>query len=307
MVIVNPAAGAGYGKKVWPKIKDELIFQKIQFEYCIAEYEKHIVKIVGERITSGYKKFVGVGGDGTLNEIVNGIFQKTGANETGGFVIGVIPVGTGNDWIKTHGIRKNLKEAINYIKKDRSKHHDIGQIIYQKDNEMLNTYYLNIAGIGFNAMVVKNTKTVSNLLFKGRYNYIVALIISLLKFKSSNLSVNIDQKIIDNCYFTINVGVCKYNGGGMKTVPHASFNDGKLSLTLVEKISKLKVISNFFNLFNGSFIRNKEVTTISTDQVTISARTPFGVEMDGELLGETKLITFKNMSKAIRVVSTGKL
>ncbi|MDN5216715.1 diacylglycerol kinase family lipid kinase [Fulvivirgaceae bacterium BMA12] len=306
LVIVNPAAAGGKGKNIWPRIKKELIIQKIEFNFYFSEYAQHTILLAKNAVEKGCRKLLGVGGDGTLNEMVNGIFQNEENVDSRDVTIACIPVGTGNDWTKSHGIGNSYREAIGHVKKNRVVLQDIGKVSMTRGNgDLARYYYLNIAGIGFNASVVKNTKLISAKLFQSKYNYLLALVMSLIGYKVATVAMTTDDMLTDKqiVAFAINIGICRYNGGGMMMVPHARYDDGLLSLTVVKKINRLKIIRNFFRLFDGSFIRKKEVETLNTPKVTISADSPVGVEMDGELAGKSKLITFENLEKKLSVVT----
>ena len=297
-------AASGRGKNIWPKIKKELAIQKIEFNFCFSDYEQHTILLTKEALQEGYRQILGVGGDGTLNEIVNGIFGNGGAVDPGDVTIAVIPAGTGNDWIKSHRISHRYKEAIENLQANRTLLQDIGRINMVTATGKLTRYYLNIAGVGFNAAVVKNTRLISKKAFQGRYNYLLALIISLVGYKPVDLEITTDHvERWKLSVFALNIAICKFNGGGMMIAPHARYDDGLLSLTVVKKIGRLKVIRNFFRLFDGSFIEDKKIETLDTQKIALSAGDAFGVEMDGELLGETKLITFENLPGKLRVIS----
>ena len=97
----------------------------------------------------------------------------------------------------------------------------------------------------------------------------------------------VDEKRLS--VFAMSIAICKFNGGGMMIAPHAIYNDGLLSLTLVEKISRLKVLKNFFRLFDGSFVKNKEVKTFDTRKLSVAAKCSFGVEMGRRVVRRDKI------------------
>ena len=303
-VIVNPVAAGGRVRNRWRKIKKELLIQEIEFDFCFSNYERHTILLTKNALQNGYRKILGVGGDGTLNEIVNGIFGHETIPDPSEVTVGVIPAGTGNDWIRSHNISKQYKEAIKNLRTNRTLLQDIGKISMTTEKGAFTHYYLNIAGIGFNASVVKNTRLISGKSFHGQYYYLLAMIISLIRYRPVDLVI--DTGVSDEwrlSVFAMSIAICKFNGGGMMMAPHARYDDGLLSLTVVGKINKLNVIRNFFKLFDGSFINNKEVKIVNTQKLSVVAPESFGVEMDGELLGETKLITFENLSGKLRVIS----
>lgn len=102
-VIINPTSGNGSSKRKWPRIKALLNAEYFDFDYAFTEYENHSVLLVQIAVKQGFKKIISVGGDGTLHNIINGIQRQNTVNSSY-IQIGVIPIGTGNDWIKTYNI-----------------------------------------------------------------------------------------------------------------------------------------------------------------------------------------------------------
>jgi diacylglycerol kinase family enzyme len=156
VVIVNPNAGNGKGRKDWEKISSGLRNHNITWSEHFTERKGHAITLSQEAIDSGYRKILCVGGDGTLNEIVNGAFnQKT--CQTKDITLGLIPVGTGNDWGRMFGIPLNYEGAVQIIKEEKTMLHDIGRIDYYNGLEKCIRYFINIAGLGFESVVVKRT------------------------------------------------------------------------------------------------------------------------------------------------------
>jgi len=155
-VIINPASGNGSIKKKWTKIKQLLNAYGFDFEYAFTMHQKHSVEIVQQAIGNGFINIISVGGDGTLHNIVNGIMLQSKMPSTN-ITVGVIPIGTGNDWIKTHRIPKDIESAIQIIKNGNTKLQDIGKIEFlnQKKEPI---YFINLAGVGFDGYVVSRVE-----------------------------------------------------------------------------------------------------------------------------------------------------
>ena len=126
-VIINPTSGNGSSKRKWPKIKTELQLNTFDFDFAFTEYANHSKHLVQNSINQGFKKIISVGGDGTLHNIINGVQAQKTINSSE-INIGVIPIGTGNDWIKTHDIPLDFKKAISIIKDGNTKQQDLGKI-----------------------------------------------------------------------------------------------------------------------------------------------------------------------------------
>ena len=151
-LIVNPNAGNKNFKKSWNKIKYLLKLKNIQYSFAITQYTKHETILIKEVIKKGYRNIISVGGDGTLHHVVNGIMTQRYI-KTSEIKLGIIPLGTGNDWIKTYNIPNSIEKSIDIIKKNSTIFQDIGCITLQNGKK---EYFNNLGGIGYDGYVVKN-------------------------------------------------------------------------------------------------------------------------------------------------------
>ena len=149
-IVINPSSGNTNFKKSWETITHFLKLKKINFSYSFTEYRKHEVILVDKAIKQGYRNIISVGGDGTLHHVVNGIMKQRYI-KTSKIKLGVIPLGTGNDWIKTYGIPLSIKKSINIIISNKTIYQDIGYI-NMLDNKI--EYFNNLAGIGYDGYIV---------------------------------------------------------------------------------------------------------------------------------------------------------
>ena len=157
LVVVNPKASVGKSEKDWPQIKEILIKEGIEFDDVQTEYPRHAIEIVRNAIVEkGYRKFIAVGGDGTNNEVINGIFtqDQVPANE---ITMAALPIGTGNDWRRTFDIPLEYDKVVKIIKAGHTFAHDIGKLTYYNDGDPKTRYFLNAAGTGLDEMVCHST------------------------------------------------------------------------------------------------------------------------------------------------------
>lgn len=159
-LIINPTSGKGSTKKIWTSITSILNEKNIKFDFAFTEYEKHSIKLIEEALIKGYRKFICVGGDGTIHNITNGIMLQN-IVDNNEIKVGIIPIGTGNDWIKTYNISKNIKKAIAIILKEKTVAQDIGLIKVEEENKEV--YFNNLAGIGFDGYVVQKVDKLKNM------------------------------------------------------------------------------------------------------------------------------------------------
>lgn len=301
LVIVNPNAGAGKGLTDWPVIESLLRSHNFIYHPEFTSKRLHAIVLTRRFINEGYRKIIVVGGDGTMNEVINGIFLQKKV-ETSAITIGMIPVGTGNDWGRMFGISQNYEEAINTILASRTFIQDAGKVVFQKNSRTLQRYFVNIAGLGFDALVVKKTNLSKE---KGKTNpliYKYNIFTSLFSFKTPKATIEVDGKAVINDVFNLSVGICKYNGGGMMPLPDAKADDGLFDLTVIKKIARWDVIRSISQLYDGRIVKHPKVVTYQGKNIKISSNTNIFLETDGESLGHTPMM-FEIIPRSIRVLS----
>lgn len=300
-IIVNPEAGNGKGRKNWPAIKDALQKAGITYEYAFTEYAKHATELATAAIGNGFKKIITVGGDGTNNEVINGIFNQHKV-PTHQITLAVIPIGTGNDWIRHHQIPNDIREAVALIVIENTTPHDVGLVKYSDGKQPRLRYFINVAGMAYDAYIARLTQDKRSLL-KNQFSYLWLILKGLFKYKLQKATIEFDGQVVKDKFYTINVGICKYNGGGMQFVPHAESDDGLLALTYAFHIPKLEIILLTHRFYNGTIPSHRQVRThqVKSVKVTSLDDTPTLLEVDGEFIGHTP-IEFSIIEKALRVV-----
>jgi len=278
--IINPTSGSGKSLRQLNLIKNLFKKNNLNTTIVLTEYIHHEKELVQTAIKQGYTKFICVGGDGTLHHIINGIMsQKTIA--TNKIKVGVIPVGTGNDWVKTYKIPNKIEGAIQIINKGKTIFQDIGYLkLLDTNNEL---YFNNLAGIGFDAFVVRRISSFKKI---GTLAYLLGGIISFFSYKKNKLHVIIDNKNIKTKIFMISIGLCKYSGGGMQLTDFKKHKNGVFDITLIKNITLIKVLLHLKKLYNGKIIHLKEVETHQSKSLTILSNKSAYIQADGELLGK---------------------
>ena len=299
-VILNPVSGNGLAKANLPKI--EAMLQSKAFKYNIYYTEAaglSIVKIK-EIIESGCNHLIVLGGDGTLNEVANAIMLQT-LYEPHQIKVGVIPIGTGNDWVKTAQIPNNIYEAINIIAAGNCKLQDVGCATYHDNGTIHKRFFINTAGSGLDSVVIEkankkkghNNKRKSNKLL-----YILTLLSAFWKYKPIDANIETDSgEKLSGKVLNFSIGIGRYNGGGMLPFPIAEPNDGYFEALFISNMPKIKMIFSFPKLFKGNLSTVKEVQYLHCKSLTLSASTPIFAETDGEVIGYTP-ITFDTIPSA---------
>ncbi len=305
LVVVNPMASVGKSGKDWPLIKQTLINEGIEFDDVMTEYPRHAIEIVRNAIVEkGYRKFISVGGDGTNNEVINGIFTQD-AVPTTEITMATMPIGTGNDWRRTFDIPLEYDVVAKIIKAGHTFSHDIGKLTYYNDGDPKIRYFLNAAGTGLDQMVCNSTNMMKQQGKGGTIRYLISVVKCLLTYKVTHIQIEIDNQIVfDDQILSVSVGNCRFNGGGMMMMPNAIPDDGQLDVTVIRKVSIFKFAANVKAIYDGTFIKKlKEVQTYRGKHIKIVSIPPHSllVETEGEDLNNSPF-DFEILPKAINMV-----
>lgn len=281
-IVVNPHSGNSNFKKSWEKITYILKLKNINFSYSFTEYRKHEVILVDKAIEQGYRNIISVGGDGTLHHVVNGIMKQRYI-KTSKIKLGVIPLGTGNDWIRTYNIPNSIEKSIDVILKNTTVLQDIGCITLLNGKK---EYFNNLAGTGYDGYVVKNLNYLKKM---GSLAFLVSGLYSLFSYKKTKYKIIINNKTINEQCLMILFGICKYSGGGLRVTKDPNPKDGLLDITIVKNISFLDLLFNIPKLYNGDIIHHRKVTNYKTRELKILDNYNSTIEADGEIIGNGSL------------------
>ncbi|HEX7492771.1 MAG TPA: diacylglycerol kinase family protein [Bacteroidales bacterium] len=286
LVIVNPNAGNGKGKKDWDKISGLLKNEALPFDVNFTERKGHAIHFTIEGIAAGYRKIITVGGDGTLNEVVNGVFLNKNCPTTD-ISLALIPVGTGNDWGRMFGIPLDYKKAISIIGENKLMLHDVGLVSFYYGTEKMERYFINIAGLGFESVVVKRTNYQKDRGHSGKLIYFYNLLMSLISYKNTRAEIIIDGEKISADVFSLNVGNGRYCGGGMRQTPGALPDDGLLDVTIINGMGKFEIIRNLKILYDGTILKHPKIDGYKCKKIEVNSDSAMYAEADGESLGQT--------------------
>ncbi|HMM12126.1 MAG TPA: diacylglycerol kinase family lipid kinase [Bacteroidales bacterium] len=304
LVVVNPKAGSGKCEKDWPTIQELLVKGGFSFISVLTERPYHAIEITRMMVNDlGFTKIIAVGGDGTLNEVVNGIFQQTRFATTE-IMLGMITVGTGNDWGRMYNFPLKYEKAIRILSKQRTFLQDVGKVKYRHDTEDKSRYFINMAGMGYDGLVAKKTNAMKAEGKGGGLAYLYNLLTGLFQYESIHLNIVVDGKeVVNDKVFSMSIGICRFNGGGMKQLPNAIPDDGLFDITVIRKTTRWRVVKNIKNLFDGSFIKLPEVVTFrgKTISITSTPRHAILLETDGESLGVSPL-DFSIIPRSVKLI-----
>lgn len=300
-VVVNPVAGSGKGLEDYPLISKLLRDNGIATEAIFTEHKCHATELTVSAINRGFRHIIVIGGDGTLHEVVNGIFiQKSAAPSD--ITIAVIAVGTGNDWIRMYGIPTHYSEAIRAIKEGYTFLQDVAEVDYEESHYRQMRHMANVAGMGFDAVVNHRYQLKKAKGSTGRSAYLWCMIRSFFKHKSTGVKIWVDDRLVyNNLIFSIAIGIGKFNGGGMQQLPAAIADDGLLDITMIKPLHWWHVLFRIRRLYNGDIYSIGHILHAQGCKIRIESSPETPLEVDGEWLGVTP-VEFRVLHREVRVI-----
>ena len=300
-VVVNPISGSGKGLDDFPLISKLLRDNGIRSESVFTEHKCHAAELTVSAINSGYRHIIVIGGDGTLHEVINGLFIQQSV-EPSEVTIAVIAVGTGNDWIRMFGIPTRYSEAIRAIKEGYTFLQDVAAVEYEESRYRQVRYAANVAGVGFDAAVIKRLQQMRNKGCKGKSSYLRALVRTFFGYKPTGTKIWVDGRLMyNNLLLSMAIGVGKYNGGGIQQLPAAVADDGLLDLTIIRPLHWWNIIFRLKRLFNGNIYTIGHVLHAQGRHIRIESSPELPLEVDGELYGHSP-IEIHNVHREVRVI-----
>lgn len=281
-LIVNPAAGAGGTIKRWPRIRDGLRRLGLRFEHDFTEAPRHAIELAREAARKGYELVVSVGGDGTIHEVVNGLHD---AGTLPDVSMGIIGTGTGSDYIRTVGVPRNPEEACRRLLDPVKLTVDIGVVQYRNAGDIARRLFVNFAGLGFDAEVVRTT-TQRFKRFGGLPAYLMGLLSTFLCYRNREVTLTVGDstRTLKTCALVMSNG--RYGGGSMLVAPQADITDGLLDITLIEDITKPDLLWSLPRIYRGTHLTHPRVSLLRATEVEVSSASGLNIQADGELLGQ---------------------
>lgn len=298
-IIINPTAGNGNARLIWPQIEN--LLQQMSFSYSVHFTERvgHAIQLAETAVMGGGRFVLSVGGDGTHHEVANGILRqnRTPSNEVS---LAALPIGTGNDWVKQYGVEKNIATRLQRLLNPEFVYQDVGRVrYYTEDGAEAERYFINVAGLAYDGYVAQRVEAEGKT--GSKLAYLIAVARYLFDYEPQTVALHYDDHQVVDRFYTINVGICRYSGGGMQLVPHAVPDDGKFALTFARHMPRWEVLAQTRRFYNGSLLSHPKVTGAQVREVTVDAASlACPLEADGEFLGYAPA-AFELLPGALRV------
>lgn len=316
LAVVNVFAASRKAGSIWKKAAVMLDEAGVRYKARFTGGVDNAIAITRKSCQKGFRKFIAVGGDGTIHDVLTGIAEYVYSDDGNGlslndFTLGVIPVGSGNDWVKSVGVPRDIKGAVSVLAEGYTGLQDVVRVsvldAVSHEPESF-SYMANVGGVGLDARVceIVNRKKVQGL--RGKHLYVTALLYCIRHRVPVSARILCDGKeVFSGQYLSIAFGVGRYSGGGMQQTPLAELGDGLLDVTVIPDIPLWTIAKEIPKLFNGKFHTVDVLTMAKCREVIVLPEAQADmepVEVDGEVIGRAP-VKMEVMDNQINVVMKG--
>lgn len=301
-LIININSGKKKFRTQLEYIYRELRSNQISFETRITRFPGHATLIARHLLHIGYTRFLIAGGDGTVNEFINGIFTCENCN-TEAIRFGIIPRGTGNDWARHWGLSKDYIHSMKQFLSGNSQMIDIGKVEYQLEGESKTKYFINSIGFGLDANVALQTNNLKKIWGSHSFLYTLALLKIIFSFRPVQIELNSKDTILKDWMFTMNIANGCFSGGGMKQNPNAKPDDGLLDVMVARKPSLKDILTALPLIFNGHILTHPVIESFRTNEIVLSSNHRMGIfETDGIVENCNSTLRISLINNAIQMI-----
>jgi YegS/Rv2252/BmrU family lipid kinase len=299
MVIVNPYARGGVSRVTWLVISDALKRAGVDFDHAFTEEVGHGIELAKGAAEKGHELVIAVGGDGTVNEVVNGLVDDEGKGKA---TLGIISAGSVGDFGHMMGLPRTYANSCRMFADYKKTTVDLGMVEYFDKGQKVRRFYINTAGVGFVSDVVRGADRRMKFI-GGTVPYAIGMVPLVIRYRNKDVVVNIDGDRTEERDFVILVNNGRYLGGG-KVFPDADPSDGLLDVAVVGDMSKLQMITTLPRFYVGTHIGHDKIRMCQAKSIEVDSPQQLPLQVDGELVGQTP-VSFRVVPAALTVATGG--
>jgi diacylglycerol kinase (ATP) len=278
LIVFNPSAAHGRSVRKLEAIRTKFDSLGIQADFKMTTHAGHGTEMVAITDLSAYDGLVAAGGDGTLFEVLNGLYKHP---RSARIPLGLLPIGTGNAFARDLQLKPSAwSEAIDLLHRGQTRRVDVGHVS-SADGDY---HFLNIVGMGFS---VDAGKSAQKLKFLGNAAYTLATLWQVLKLKSYPLVAELDEQRISSNNVFITISNTRFTGTHFLIAPDACIDDGLLDVTILEKLPRLRLLKLFPTIYEGRHVAYKEVLSYQASRINIQSPETMLLGPDGEFRGRS--------------------
>ena len=306
LFIVNPASAGGRTIARWEEVLPKLETADFDYDVKFTEQRGCATRFAKEATENrSHDTIISVGGDGTANEILNGIMTAS-ADGPSLPAFTIFPSGTGSDTVRTLGIPKELDSFVRMVEQNAFNLYDVGSADFILANgNQGSRYFLNACDVGIGATVASTVNSMNQDSEKksGKAKYFRSILEQVAKFKAFDAEYTMNGNVLQ-LNNTVIVAICNgmFFGGGVKVSPISRMNDGKLELVATDSVSKPGLLGIVSKVYTGSHVGHPKIRFKQSDRFVVKLKKPQLLETDGEVQGFVKEVTFKNLPQTLRII-----
>ncbi len=288
--IVNPQSANGSTRKRWPEYLIRLREDGYLIDFAYTTEPGDATRVTQRILKEGYTHIIAVGGDGTMNEVVNGFFSN-GQLINAKAELALFSHGTGGDLIRTLQITRGIESFLEILGRGRKRLIDVGEVIFQDEQgQQTHRYFLNVADVGLGGETVARVNRQSKLL-GGKLSFLMGSVVSILRYRNKYMSCEIDGNLIVEGHLnSIMVANGRYFGGGMMIAPQAEIDDGLFDVVCLGDFSTMMLLRHLPKLYKGTHLGIPGVSVHRGRSVVITTVEKALLDIDGEQPGQAPLI-----------------
>jgi YegS/Rv2252/BmrU family lipid kinase len=292
--LVNPASGNGATGKRWPELAHRASLLGLSGETLLSERPGHLIELAARAVDGGARLVVAVGGDGTLNEVVNGIAGRD-------VELATIPLGTGMDFVRTYGIPTKFDDAVRCALEGVTRTIDAGRVSYRLwSGEAAERWFANVGSVGMSGAVAQRANGMSKVL-GGKLTFFYALTRVFLEWQNTEVTVGLDDgEERHGLMHDVVVANGAWHGGGMKLAPDALPDDGLFEVVLIGDVGKVDFLTTAPKIYKGRHVDHPKVEVVRSKRVEVDAGERLPIEVEGEQVVTTPAL-FEVVPGALRV------
>ena len=291
---MNPASANGSTGRRWPEIAHAAASGGLSGRALISERPGHLTELAREAAAGGASLLVVVGGDGSVNEVANGVAG------VGGVDLAVIPRGTGWDFVRTYGIPRRVEDAVRVALEGRARSIDLGRATYRTwAGEERSTFFANMASAGMSGAIAQRANETTKAL-GGKTSYLWATFAVFARWRNSEVHVAVDGETRTGAMHDVVLANGRYLAGGMMMCPDAEPDDGLLDVLLIGDLTKRDLLLTLPKTYRGRHLPHPKAELLRGAVTTVDATEALPIELDGEQPGTTPA-RFEVVPRALRV------
>jgi len=291
--LVNPASDNGRTGRRWPELAHRAAHAGLDGETLFSERPGHLIDLARTAVDGGAQLVVAVGGDGTLNEVINGVAERD-------VDLATIPLGTGMDFGRAYGIPTRFDDAVSVVLDGATRTIDAGRVRYRTwDGQDAERWFGNVGTVGMSGAVAQRANGMSKVL-GGRVTFFYALTRVFLTWQNTDVTVSLDDVERSGRMHDVIVANGPWHGGGMMLAPDAKPDDGLFDVVLIGDVSKVDFLTTAPKIYKGRHVTHPKVEILRSAHATVDAPERLPIEVEGEQVGTTPA-AFEIVRGALRV------